>query len=197
MTGLAVAEGQTTMTDADLRTYAVPDIPNTTTSYVQIDPASVVIADWVPLKCQFGCTGFNMTYACPPHAPTPAQTQAVVNGFERALLYRFTIPQLQPDNRDSYLKLYRVIHSTMVEMEGTLFKDGYHKAFVFLFGGCMICDDCTAPEGKPCRFRAQLRPCMESSGIDVFQTVRGNDQEIKTLKVRGETRNQYCLMLVD
>ena len=61
----------------------------------------------------------------------------------------------------------------------------------------MICDDCTITEGKPCRFRAQLRPCMESSGIDVFQTVRGNGIELNTLKVRGETRNQFCLMLVD
>jgi predicted metal-binding protein len=183
--------------DADLTRYEAPEIEHTASSYRQIDPASVVIAEWVPLKCQFGCGGFNMSYACPPHAPSPAKTQAVVNGFRRALLYQFTIPQLTPDNRDAYLKLYRKIHRAMVDVESTLFKDGYHKAFVFQFGGCMICDDCTAPEGKPCRFRHLLRPCMESSGMDVFETVRANGIDLETLKVRGETRNQFCLMLVD
>lgn len=185
------------MTDADLVKYSAPEIEHSVSGVRQINPASVVIAEWVPLKCQFGCDGFNMSYACPPHAPTPAKTQAVVDGYRRALLYHFRIPQLTPDNRESYFQLYRVIHRAMVDLEGTIFKDGYHKAFVFLFGGCVICDDCTAPEGKPCRFRNLLRPCMESSGIDVFETVRNNEGEINTLKVRGETRNQYCLMLVD
>jgi len=38
---------------------------------------------------------------------------------------------------------------------------------------------------------------MESSGIDVFQTARNNGFGIVPLRERNETRNIFCLMLVD
>jgi len=38
---------------------------------------------------------------------------------------------------------------------------------------------------------------MEACGIDVFQTARNNGFPIETLREEQETRNTYCLMLVD
>ena len=37
-----------------------------------IDPKTVVAAEWVRLKCQFGCDGFGKCLTCPPHSPAPA-----------------------------------------------------------------------------------------------------------------------------
>lgn len=36
-----------------------------------IEPASVVTAAWVRLKCQFGCPGYGKSHCCPPHTPSP------------------------------------------------------------------------------------------------------------------------------
>jgi hypothetical protein len=38
---------------------------------------------------------------------------------------------------------------------------------------------------------------MEGCGIDVYQTARNNGFPIRTLRERTETRNTYCLMMVD
>jgi len=183
--------------DQDLSQYNLPPLENVNFEVRQIDPASIQVSAWAPLKCQFGYDRFSMTYGCPPYTPTPAQTQAVIDGYRRALLFHCNMPFISPDTRDYYVALYREVHGAVVKLEETLFKDGYHKAFSFLFGGCVICDVCTARKNLPCVDRGHLRPCMESSGIDVFQTVRNNGFSIETLKVRAEDRNHFCLILVD
>jgi hypothetical protein len=61
----------------------------------------------------------------------------------------------------------------------------------------MLCPEYARLKDDPSRFRQRLRPPMEASGIDVFQTVRNNGLPIETLQVRGETRNQYALLMVD
>ena len=36
-----------------------------------ISTKSIVTAEWVRLKCQFGCGGYGRTLTCPPYSPTP------------------------------------------------------------------------------------------------------------------------------
>jgi hypothetical protein len=38
---------------------------------------------------------------------------------------------------------------------------------------------------------------MEASGIDVFQTARNNGFYIVPLREKSDTRNIYCLLMVD
>jgi len=33
-----------------------------------IDPKSVVVGDWVRLKCQYGCGGYGKNLTCPPYS---------------------------------------------------------------------------------------------------------------------------------
>ena len=53
-----------------------------------IDPASIVTAAWVRLKCQFGCSLYGSSLCCPPHSPTPEETRRVLDCYRRALLVR-------------------------------------------------------------------------------------------------------------
>ncbi len=186
------------MTDADLMKYAAPEIEGLTATSRVIPASSITVAGWVPLKCQFGCNRYAHSYACPPYSPSPVRTRQAISKYRRALLFNFHIPPLEPDTREGYLRLYRRIHRAMIDLEGDVFKDGYYTAFVYLFGGCMICDEaCTAAQNEPCRFGHLLRPSMESCGIDVFKTVRDNGFEIGTIRERPSTRSQFSLMLVD
>ncbi len=51
-----------------------------------IDPASVVTADWVRMKCQFGCSGFGASHCCPPFTPTPEVTRKIIDSYQKAIL---------------------------------------------------------------------------------------------------------------
>ena len=75
-----------------------------------------------------------------------------------------------------------------------LFLDGYYKALAFGSGPCKLCPSC-APEG--CRFPGKAVPAMEACGIDVFATARAHGLEVRTLRVLGEERSHFGLILVE
>jgi len=41
------------------------------------------------------------------------------------------------------------------------------------------------------------RLSMEACGIDVYAAARGNGFPVQPLREKGETQNDYCLLLVD
>ena len=94
-------------------------------------------------------------------------------------------------------KMRGELYEKLVDLEGEVFKDGYYKAFLFLAGPCHLCKECAKLSGVSCNFGAKVRPAMEASGIDVYQTARNNGFFIETLRDKPEIRNSYCLMLVD
>ncbi|MBP7734353.1 MAG: DUF2284 domain-containing protein [Spirochaetes bacterium] len=159
---------------------------------VVISPGSVVTAPWVRMKCQFGCPLYGKGYCCPPHTPTHDMTRAMVDAYRRAILFHIEAPKT-PERGSRYRKLMEML----VDLEGTLFKDGYYKAFVFLSGPCIQCAKCGLVTGAPCVHPGRTRPAMEACGIDVFQTARNNGFFIATLREKADTHNDYCLMLVD
>jgi predicted metal-binding protein len=175
----------------DLKKYADYALKEGATRVKQIHPSSVVTAAWVRLKCQFGCAGYDHSYCCPPHTPTPDETRKILDAYNRALL--FHIETLSSKDREKRKKF----HQMLIDLEGDMFKDGYYKAFVFLAGPCNLCKECGKVTGTSCNHGDKVRPSMEACGIDVFQTARNNDCHIKTLREETEPRNTFCLMLVD
>ncbi|MEW6106304.1 MAG: DUF2284 domain-containing protein, partial [Bacillota bacterium] len=51
-----------------------------------ISPSLVVTGEWVRLKCQYGCDGYNQCLTCPPHSPTPSTTRKVLDEYETIIL---------------------------------------------------------------------------------------------------------------
>lgn len=180
------------MNGKDLKKYCNIALKNGATTVKIIHPGTVVTAPWVRLKCQFGCSGYGYSYCCPPHTPTAEETRKILDSYQRALLFHIET-SLTP-SRGRHLKKYR--HS-LIDLEEEIFKDGYYKAFVFLAGPCNLCKECSILTEAPCCNRYRARPSMESCGIDVFQTARDNGFHIEPLRVETESRNTFCLMLVD
>jgi len=54
-----------------------------------IQPSTVVTADWVRFKCQFGCNGYGSSLCCPPNSPTPEQTRRTLDDYHAAILAHF------------------------------------------------------------------------------------------------------------
>jgi len=187
-------KNQVSSVSDDLLKYCEQAIKGGATHAKPVHPGSVVTAPWVHLKCQFGCTGYGKGHCCPPHTPTYEQTRAILDAYERAILFHIEVPDM-PDKEKHYRKYFNML----VKLEGEIFKDGYYKVFVFLAGPCRLCKKCTKLEDQdaPCKLMGRARPCMEACGMDVFQTARNNGYFIDTLREKHETNNEYCLMLVD
>ena len=118
----------------------------------------------------------------------------MLNSYGRAILFHHdggTFPE--QERKKAAVKFLDML----IELEGVMFKDGYYKALVFLAGPCHLCKECAKRKGEPCLHLDKSRPAMEACGIDVYQTARNNSFHIQPLRDKAETRNLFCLMLVD
>ncbi len=151
-----------------------------------IHPGSIVTAEWVRMKCQFGCHNFGRSHCCPPRTPTPDQTRKVIDAYERAiLLYR----RLKKEERTQSL------NAAVVRLEIEIFLDGYYKVWSMGSGPCRLCKECDLTGG--CRHGSEARPSMESCGVDVFKTARDNGFTIEVRRTREEERTVFGLILVE
>ncbi len=151
-----------------------------------IEPRSIVTAEWVRMKCQFGCPGYGVRLSCPPYSPTPEVTRRVVDSYEKAILFR---QQLDKGRRS------KVFNDLLVHLEIELFLEGYYKAWSMGAGPCRLCDECNV--GGLCRHGYEMRPSMEACGIDVFQTARGNGFPIEVVRNPVDMRDAYGVVLVE
>jgi predicted metal-binding protein len=147
-----------------------------------IDPASVAIAAWVRLKCQFGCAGYGRWLTCPPHSPTPEETRRVLDCYSAALLLH------SPGQGD-----WRAIDDVVADLEREVFLAGHYKAFGFGCGPCRLCEACTLTH---CVHPSKARPAMEAAGIDVYATARANGFPIEVVTDRDSPQNYYGLVLI-
>lgn len=152
----------------------------------RVDPRSVVTAEWVRMKCQFGCPGFGMRLCCPPHTPTPEITRKVIDSYREAILIhrRLTKGRRAGD-----------FNETLVRLEIKMFLEGYYKAWSMGSGPCRLCQECELT--TPCKHGYKARPSMEACGIDVFKTARDNGFPIAVVRNHEEERNIYGLILVE
>ena len=151
-----------------------------------IDSRSVITAEWVRMKCQFGCRVFGMSLCCPPCTPTPDLTRKVIGSYQKVLLLH---RRLINGERT------KTFNEAVVRLETEMFLDGYYKAWSMGSGPCRLCKECNLP--APCKQSYLARPSMEACGIDVFKTARGNGFEIKVAQTHDEERNIFGLVLVE
>lgn len=146
-----------------------------------IGPHEVYCAEWVRLKCQYGCAGYGRTLTCPPHSPTPEQTRRVLDAYSHLLL----VHGMRGHRTD------RVV----LTLEREIFLDGNHMAFAWGAGPCTRCRTCDTT--TRCRHPDRARPSMEACGIDVFRTARGAAFPIHVVRTRRDQDNYYGLVAID
>jgi predicted metal-binding protein len=175
-----------------------------------IDPHSVITAEWVRVKCQYGCPGFGTSLCCPPHSPTPDITRKVIDSYQKAILLHRRIPKeekIKPFSEAIVNKnsLYSSTHvegektkpfsEVTVNLEIKIFLDGYYRAWSMGSGPCFLCKKCDLTTS--CKHGFKARPSMEACGIDVFKTARDNWFPIEVVRTRDEEKNIFGLVLVE
>ena len=147
-----------------------------------VDTKSVVTAPWVRMKCQYGCGGFRSSLCCPPFTPTPEEMRKVIDSYDKAILF-------EAGRREA--------KKIAVTAEREIFLSGYYKAFGLGSGPCHCCGDKDCAFEKGCRHPYEARPSMESCGIDVYATVRGNGFEIEVVRDEKDVQRYFGLILVE
>lgn len=155
----------------------------------------IVVAEWVRLKCHYGCSRFGSNWTCPPATPDSAKVREILNEYEVALLLVGT-----KNCSDFYLNNDRKRFSQVrcwkgtISLERMLFLEGYYKAFSLVGECCALCKECAYP--NKCRFPQEKRPSVESFSIDVIGTLRNLGTTSKIATHINETYNYYGILLL-
>ncbi|GAB6265022.1 MAG: DUF2284 domain-containing protein [Methanothrix sp.] len=173
----------------------------------------IVVADWVRLKCRYGCRAYGKHLCCPPFAPSPEEMRRVVSEYKTAILARFLAepgPGTDPRHIHHYLwDSINNLHDTVYQLETRAFLLGYYKALGFYALPCTLCETCVGEEMQEigekmnpldvlkCRHKDRMRPSMEGCGVDVFKTLENAGYSPQVIRSYSERVVLFGMVLLD
>lgn len=158
-----------------------------------MDPRSIILAEWVRMKCNYGCPGYGKRKTCPPYVPSVEECMRFFKEFKHGLFFHFAKKFKDPEMRHPWSK---EVNQRMLDLEREVFLSGYHKAFVFTQAPCRLCKNCTGT-AEDCSQPYLSRPTLEAFGVDVYGTARMMGYPIQVVKDYHEEMNRYGLLLVE
>ena len=156
----------------------------------------IVVAEWVHLKCRYGCQCYNTNWTCPPATPNPDKARAILSEYHLALLLvgSKNCTDFYLDNGRKRINQVRCWKGT-ISLERKLFLEGYYKTFSLVGECCALCKDCAYPED--CRFPQEKRPSVESFSIDVIGTLRNLGSTSSVATHHCQDFNYYAIILLE
>jgi predicted metal-binding protein len=158
-----------------------------------IDPKDIIVAQWVRLKCEFGCGNYGKGAACPPNVPSVAECKQFFGEYTAAVIFHFEKTVGEPEDRHAWS---REVNRALLALEREVFLSGYHKAFMLFMDSCSLCESC-AESRVACKQPRLARPAPESMAVDVFTTVRRHGYPIQVLTDYTQPMNRYAFLLVE
>lgn len=157
-----------------------------------INPKEIVVAQWVRMKCAFGCPDYGRNASCPPNIPTVPECRLFFDEYQSAAIFHFAKQVDRPEDRTNWAKK---VNLGLLELERAVFLAGYRKAFMLFLDNCHLCADCSG-ERTTCKSPKQARPAPEAMAVDVFATVRKVGYPIEVLSDYDQTMNRYAILMV-
>ena len=156
----------------------------------------IVVAEWVRLKCHYGCSRYNTNWTCPPATPGPDKVRSILDEYKIALLLvgSKNCSDFYLNNGRKRISQVRCWKGT-ISLERMLFLEGYYKAFSLVGECCALCKECAYPED--CRFPQEKRPSVESFSIDVIGTLKNLGTTSTIATQTCDTYNYYGIILLE
>jgi len=158
-----------------------------------INPKNVVTANWVRMKCQYGCPTYGTRGCCPPEVPSVADCREFFDEYKLGLLLHSAIKFKDPELR---FRWGREMQKKSVALEREVFLADFPKAFVFPAAPCRFCRACSGNK-RDCKQPLVARPSLEAFAVDVYTTAHKIGYPIQVLKGYGEEMNRFGLLLVE
>ncbi|HEY3309577.1 MAG TPA: DUF2284 domain-containing protein [Desulfuromonadaceae bacterium] len=161
--------------------------------YRWIEPAEIVVAQWVRMKCMYGCNNYGRNASCPPNTPSLADCRNFFQEFRLGAVFHLPKHLGDPEERHVWS---REVNRCLAELERQVFLSGYHQAFMLFMDNCTLCREC-ANTRAACRNKKLARPSPEGLGIDVFATVAKFGYPIAVLDDFDQEMNRYAFLLIE
>ena len=163
------------------------------TDFRWLDPREIVVAEWVRMKCLYGCADYGKNAACPPNAPPVDACARFFREYRRAVVFHFAKTVEKPEDRHAWS---RKINLGLLKLEGEVFKAGFVKAFLLPMDSCNYCPDCPGIR-TACKELKLSRPSPDALAMDVYSTVHKIGYPIEVLSGYDREMNRYAFLLVD
>jgi predicted metal-binding protein len=160
--------------------------------YKWIDPKEIVVAQWVRVKCTFGCSDYGLG-TCPPNTPSVSECDKFFKEYKSGLIIRLS----KFADKNSYPSDWsKGMTKKLLELERDIFLSGHQKAFLLNQTCCSLCKECSGSR-LDCKDKKNSRPSPESFAVDVYQTVRNVGLEINVVADNPAEMNRIAILLID
>ena len=166
------------------------------TKIVPFSTDEIVVAEWVHLKCRYGCNQYSTNWCCPPATPSPDKVRSILSEYSQAILLV---------GSKSCTDFYRNNHKKRsvqvrcwkgpISLERMLFLRGFYKAFSLVGECCALCKECAYPE--ECRFPQEKRPSVESFSIDMITTLNNLGTSTNVATRTSDSFDYYAIILLE
>lgn len=161
--------------------------------FTWIQASEIETAQWVRMKCAYGCRSYGKKADCPPNAPSFEECVRFFSEYDHCVLFHFQIRVEDPGRRGVYTK---EVNGRLLKIEREAFLTGHPKAFLFFMDECRLCSQCAGIPSE-CLNPGMARPSPESFCVDVFSTVRKFGYPIEVLKDYRQEMHRYAILMVE
>ena len=161
--------------------------------YTWIDPKTIVVSQWVRMKCMFGCGEYGHNACCPPNVPSVSECRRFFHEYSRAVIFRFRKKVAKPEDRHSWS---REVNTKLSKLEREVFLQGFERTFLTFMDSCYLCADCSGDREK-CRHPRSARPAPEALAVDVYSTVRQYGFPIEVRSDYAQEMNRYAFLMIE
>ena len=162
--------------DKNLLEQQLSELPLYTFFY--IDPAQLEFSDRIRYICQAECPRYGKSWACPPGVGSVTECKAKCLGYQECLVVGTITECLDIADIDETLAT-RPDHEKLTDQVADMLRDMGVEPYILSTDSCAICENCTFPEGKPCRHLDRMHPCIESHGINIIPALEENGLEFQ------------------
>ena len=163
------------------------------TDFKWLDPQNIVTAQWVRMKCVFGCNEYGLTPTCPPNVPSLSECERFFREYKSAVVFHFEKKVDRPEDRFAWT---RKLNLRLLKLEKEFFTSGFEKAFLLFMDSCNICKKCAGVK-EECKEPKMARPTPEALGVDVYSTVRQLGYPIQVLSDYEQKMNRYAFLMIE
>jgi len=155
--------------------------------------AEIVVAEWVRMKCMYGCGTYGKGGCCPPNTPPVADCRVFFGNYDKVAVFHFAKRVDKPEERYAWS---RNLDRKLLEVERKVFFLGYYKVFLLFVDDCHLCAKCSVLRSD-CRNPKLARPSPESMAVDVYATIKKLGYPIEVLSDFDKEMNRYSFLLIE
>ncbi|MFO7369649.1 MAG: DUF2284 domain-containing protein [Bacteroidales bacterium] len=162
------------------------------TDYKWIDPKEIIVAQWVRVKCLFGCPDYGLG-TCPPNTPPVSDCEEFFREYSKGLIISF---RKYADKNEYPMDWSNEMTNKLLQLEREIFLMNYPKVFLLNQTCCTLCNDCSGNRFD-CKDKKRSRPSPESFAVDVYRTAKNVGIEISVVAENPAEMNRIAILLIE